>query len=374
MNIVKDDLRVIKLQAVDAEIRQNENRRVYIWGCSVTSKMITGFCKQHAQFDIEAYVVDDVFYSTDSFEGKAVYKKSEWLDVVKKDDFVIYGFTNSKQAGALMKQLPEGVEGIYFHFPYSANAYHTYLTYHTYLDSRNRFEAVYDLLEDEKSKRVMEAFINACISGEIEELERLQTEGQYFNDLTKNCKAGCFVDLGAYVGDTIESAYKFYGEKLKSIVAFEPDRENMVELKKRLASCDFSNDKVTLVEKGVWSEKNTLFFSSSDSSSSIIEDGDITIEVDSVDHVLKNAEESVSYIKMDVEGSEREALLGATATIRKNHPIVATCVYHKPEDLYSLPEVLQSITGKVPYKFYLRYHGPDLRELVLYAIPDAQDI
>nr|MCR5807035.1 FkbM family methyltransferase [Oscillospiraceae bacterium] len=65
---------------------------------------------------------------------------------------------------------------------------------------------------------------------------------------------------------------------------------------------------------------------------------------------------------------ERETLLGSKKTIIDNHPILAVCVYHKPDDLFKLREIIQSMDEKNEYSYYLRYYGPDLRELVLYAI------
>ena len=82
--------------------------------------------------------------------------------------------------------------------------------------------------------------------------------------------------------------------------------------------------------------------------------------------------EKVDFIKMDVEGSEKESLLGATQTIQKYHPILAVCVYHRPEDLYELTKTIVDLAQGYSYKFYLRYYGPDLRELVLYALPEME--
>ena len=113
-----------------------------------------------------------------------------------------------------------------------------------------------------------------------------------------------------------------------------------------------------------------MFFENADSSSKLSSDGDdgTKISVTSIDTVCKN--ENVSYIKMDIEGSELEALKGAKATIERCKPKLAICVYHKKEDLITIPQYIRSGTsvGK-DYKFYLRYHGVTPCELVLYAIP-----
>lgn len=113
-----------------------------------------------------------------------------------------------------------------------------------------------------------------------------------------------------------------------------------------------------------------MYFSSTGSSSSICEDGEYAIEVDSVDHVMQTLSMPVDYIKMDVEGSELETIQGSIKTIQTDHPICAICVYHKVDDIPVLFHELKRIVSDYPYRFYLRYHGFDLRELVLYAIPE----
>ena len=368
MNIKADDERINKIKNVEIQIK-NQHGKIYIWGCSQTARMVAKFCCEHTNLNIEAYVVDDTYYQEDFFEGKQVYKASEWMKFANAGDFVIFGFTNSKVAKKLKQTLPKGVEGIYFCFPYSNNVNGEYLTYQKFKDNQSRFEKTYELLKDDFSRQVMEAFINACISGNIEQIEKLETEDQYFNELTKSIQDGCFVDLGAYIGDTIEGAYHFYGERLRKVVAFEPDPYNIEVLKQRVRKCGIEDSKIQLITKGSWSKQETLYFSTSNSSSSISDTGDIEIEVDSLDNILENNVMPVSYIKMDVEGSEMESLLGAKDTIKKNHPILAVCVYHKPEDLYNITELIQELAGKKQYDYYLRYHGTDLRELVLYVIP-----
>lgn len=362
----KDD-RIEQLKKIEKDL--SKIGKLYVWGCSQTSMMLTDFLKRYSSIEIEAYIVDDAYYSFDVFEGCKVYKASDWKNVAVKGDYVLFGFTNGERANILKRNMPDGVEGVYFNFPYSANVNGEYITYDYYEKHKKEFMKTYELLADDKSKEIMEAFINGCITGNVEVLESLQSDGQYFNDLTKECACDCFVDLGAYVGDTIEKAYEFYEKSLKQVVSFEPDENNIALLKKRMKECCITEDKWTLIDKGSWSEQTSLYFSSSNSSSSITEDGDIRIEVDSVDNIMAENDLHADYIKMDVEGSEMESLQGAMRTIQENHPLLAICVYHKMSDLFELIQKVQEIVGVDTYNYYLRYHGPDLRELVLYAIP-----
>ena len=100
--------------------------------------------------------------------------------------------------------------------------------------------------------------------------------------------------------------------------------------------------------------------------SSICEDGDIVIEVNAIDEMV---DRPVTFIKMDIEGSEYDAIVGASRIIKENIPTLAICVYHKREDLIEIPKLIMSITGEDAYNFYIRHHQTNLTELVLYAIP-----
>jgi hypothetical protein len=59
------------------------------------------------------------------------------------------------------------------------------------------------------------------------------------------------------------------------------------------------------------------------------------------------------FIKMDIEGSEMEALKGAASTIKNRKPCLAISVYHKPEGIVTIPAFLQNLVPE--YKFYLRH-------------------
>lgn len=73
---------------------------------------------------------------------------------------------------------------------------------------------------------------------------------------------------------------------------------------------------------------------------------------------------------MDIEGSELKALEGAKGAIQKHHPILAICVYHRKEDLLTIPQYIKSLYGG--YRLYLRAHSRYALELVLYAVPEGE--
>ncbi len=118
-----------------------------------------------------------------------------------------------------------------------------------------------------------------------------------------------------------------------------------------------------MIPKGLWSEYAEMSFKSNGGSSSITEDGDVHIIADCIDRCI---DAPVTFIKMDIEGAEYQAILGAKNIINKYKPKLAICVYHKPEDIWELPWLIHKINPE--YKFYLRHYSFGDVETVLYAL------
>ncbi|KLU63622.1 hypothetical protein DEAC_c44790 [Desulfosporosinus acididurans] len=158
--------------------------------------------------------------------------------------------------------------------------------------------------------------------------------------------------------------------KFKYIYAFEPDEENFKTLNKELEelSVNACNDQIIAFNAGVFDKNERVLFqpNSNGGGSQINENGLQTIEVLALDSVL--CEKEVTFIKMDIEGAEKEALLGAKEIITSQRPKLAICVYHKPEDLWEIPLLIKSWVPE--YKLYLRHHCHDITETVCYAVLD----
>lgn len=108
---------------------------------------------------------------------------------------------------------------------------------------------------------------------------------------------------------------------------------------------------------------------SHDGVGAITEEGNVEIEVDSLDHVL--ADEKVPFIKMDVEGSETQSLIGAKKTILEQRPILSICIYHSMEDMACIPIMLSEWLHE--YRFYVRHYMLTSAETVFYAIPKERE-
>jgi len=88
-----------------------------------------------------------------------------------------------------------------------------------------------------------------------------------------------------------------------------------------------------------------------------------TITID--DYVTVEKIDRVDFIKMDIEGAEISAIKGAETTIRTFKPKLAISVYHKWDDLLTIPTLIQDFRDD--YKFYLDCTTGFGGEAVLYA-------
>lgn len=122
-----------------------------------------------------------------------------------------------------------------------------------------------------------------------------------------------------------------------------------------------------VINVAVWDENTLLNFSDgAGSSSTVSETGNRMVVAKKIDSVIECAD--INFLKMDIEGSEYNALLGAKRLICNNMPILAICMYHSNEDMIRIFELIKS--WDLNYKYYIRHHAQKTSETVLYAIPN----
>ncbi len=175
--------------------------------------------------------------------------------------------------------------------------------------------------------------------------------------------AACYVDCGAFDGDSVRLHLQRYADAVKSVYAFEPDPVTF----QALCSKSAHEMRIHCINKGVSDQPGQLQFQSNKArASGFADDGDIVVDITSLDAEL--ADVTPSLIKMNIEAFEPQAINGATRLIQQYQPALAISVYHRPEHLYSILQQIIRISGD-SYQFYLRQHDGGLVETVLYAIP-----
>lgn len=275
----------------------------------------------------------------------------------------------------LRVQLERNAEEILYYDPtfvgINAGEHFTTAWCETHQDRLNEF---YANLADEASKTTLVAYLNQRISArEIYYHHVFHPEHYFPKELIRLGDNEVFVDGGAYNGDSIGAflrALEQQNAALPSkIFAFEPDKATFKLLEQNTVNLP----QCVCINAGIWHKETTLRFNAGHALSSALTDapdGD-EIALNSIDNVV--AGEKVTFIKMDIEGAELEALKGAQTTIAKHYPILAISLYHKPADLITIPQFIHQV--QPGYRFYLRAHHPRLAcELVLYAIPPHRDL
>ena len=172
-------------------------------------------------------------------------------------------------------------------------------------------------------------------------------------------------DIGAFKGDT---AY-FFSKKCSNkarIYAFEPDNYAFQILEKIKEKYKLNN----VITKNILlsnAEKEIDFVSMIENTPTIKKNA-ITIDK----FVEENNIEKIDYIKMDVEGAEKNILEGAIKTIKKFKPSLAIAIYHGGklfmEDFYNIPIFIKNVINK-DYEYYIRTFSPWGGETILFCKP-----
>jgi len=188
-----------------------------------------------------------------------------------------------------------------------------------------------------------------------------------YQDIVCVNKGDVVIDAVGCWGDT---ALYFAARGAEQVFVYEFIPSNIEILKKNLSLNPQYEGKISLVDKAVW-EKSAIDLSFVDRgpASQVAAAGVHTgvTQTLSIDDLVKEKRLSkVDFIKMDIEGAELSALNGAEDTIRKHKPKLAISVYHKQDDLITIPAYIQSLNSE--YEFYLDYYTIFGDEIVLYAI------
>ncbi|RZD19300.1 MAG: FkbM family methyltransferase [Candidatus Acididesulfobacter diazotrophicus] len=193
----------------------------------------------------------------------------------------------------------------------------------------------------------------------------------YFNkyiyqDIVKPNSNDIILDIGAYAGDTALYFSQYIDEK-GMIFAFEPFEENYNLLTKNI-KLNKLEKKIIPIKKGIGhsNESSTMIGSSAGAFIDYETNTGFKIDMITIDKFVEDYNiNRVSFIKMDIEGSELEAIKGANDTIKKFAPQLAISIYHKGNDIIDIPEYLLSIDNQ--YKFYLKHISTSWVDTVLYA-------
>jgi FkbM family methyltransferase len=234
-----------------------------------------------------------------------------------------------------------------------------------YLDKKEQILSCLDIFSDDLSREVFTLFIQTHLLRKPIHIPSRDLSEQYFpKDINLSKGYSRFINCGAYNGDTILQLNTLRG-KIDSVVCFEPDSENFALLVRYLCVKHKEiAEEIIAFPCGVFSCETQLRFTGGEKINSVISDqGSSIIQCVALDHVIPDFKPT--FISMDVEGAECEALKGAEALIKSSKPDLAICVYHSPNHIWDIPFYLEGL--HLGYKYYLRNYTSFVAETVLYA-------
>lgn len=212
---------------------------------------------------------------------------------------------------------------------------------------RSKLEAVYNMLADEQSKLVFKNAVYFKLTGKIDYLLAAETDRSEVYKLLDLSNNECFLDLGAFTGDTVEEFIN-HCKGYNYITALEPDNRNF----KRLCQNTAHLKNINCINAAVTNKVGELLISANHSRGNSSSGKTVLVNAVTVDYLCSKG--FFSFIKVDVEGNEIKAIEGATELIKAHNPKMHIACYHTAYDLFEIP--LKVLELNPNYKIYLRHH------------------
>jgi FkbM family methyltransferase len=244
----------------------------------------------------------------------------------------------------------------------------------TLLEQRSDVARALDVWADEASRREYVAQVRFRLKADFDGLSHPVQHPQYFpDDLYAWRDDEWLVDGGAYNGDTVRAVAGLHGDRFGHLLALEPDPLNFAALQTTVAGlADAARAKVTCRQVAVAASRATLYLDATGTASSATSTTagakTVAIDADTIDELTAGARPT--FVKLDIEGFEIDALHGARGTIDAHAPVIAVCVYHTQDHLWRIPLLLKS--WRDDYALFLRPHNEEGWDLVCYAVPRAR--
>lgn len=339
------------------KIEKNMNKGIALFGAGQNGKWSLDYLLKNGH-NVPCFIDNDSELSNTSINNIPVYSYAEFLKINSGYPILI---TAKHAVIPIIKDLTD----YKLKMPFDA---------WFYLKNKKKIDETKQYFIDKKSKMVLNSIIKTMLSGDEKYCAKVAEGQQYFclpNFLNKGGEV--FVDLGAYVGDTVEKFICSQNGSYKHIYAFEPSisQFNAAELRFKRLINEWALDckSISLIKAGVGSKTSVMYINSDAKhliSTTVLpykQEGCDKIEGYALDDFFKEIQ--ISFVKVDIEGSEFEMLKGFKKIIKRDKPKFALSVYHRPDDLFNCIKLLKECVPD--YRFALRQHSPILVDTTLYC-------
>ncbi|MEI6100340.1 MAG: FkbM family methyltransferase [Eubacteriales bacterium] len=214
--------------------------------------------------------------------------------------------------------------------------------------NQSSYNEAFELLTDIQSQKTFMGLLQYRASGKIEYLKNCEASAEEaYESILKLSDTETYLDGGAYTGDTVQEFLR-HVRGHNRILAVEPDARNFAKLIKNTQ--DLEN--IACLKIGLHSRKGEMHFASrAGRHASLDEASNNVVPADTIDNILDGG--AVTFIKMDVEGQEIQAILGAQNTIAAYKPKLQIAAYHKTDDLFAIPLCIKKT--RPDYRVYIRH-------------------
>lgn len=334
------------------ELLARTQKPIVLYGMGNGADKILDWCDAHA-VKVQGVFASDEFVRGQHFRDFTVERYDALQERLGDELLVVLAFASERpEVLARFEALARRQQVVAPHLPLFAEEETVSLAWLKKYESKLQF--VYDQLADEQSRRVFAATLNYKLSGKIEYLFDCATQrADDIRTLLQPSQDEVYMDLGAYNGDTIEELGQLTDWHWRRVLAVEPDRRNCRKLRLLAEKLQERQLPVEVHESGIWSEAGELGFSDSGGrQSTFVGAQKRTVPVTTIDAVAAGRE--ISLLKMDLEGAETQAIIGAHNTLTACRPKLFVAAYHYDADLFRLPLLLWELVPE--YKIYLRKH------------------
>lgn len=363
-----EDYEAAVRRRVEKCFQNKTSKKVYIYGYGMMGKFV--YQQLKGKYQIEGYIDSDT--KKQNMQTEEQIRVYDLSDIKKESSIIIASLVG--WSAIYQKCIRLG----YFnccHYEELAFFDHTLPHWnqafenmaHSICRHWDKYLQIYHRLSDKVSKEVFENIIqfrltlNIRYSESAHELSTKNGEQAYFDPgIVKTSDKEVFIDCGGYCGETTKQFIQFVSGKYHKIYIFEPD----ARLAKRTATDLRNENNITIYPYGVGKEESILYFNAvGDASGNFSMNGTERVRVVKISDLVK---EKISYIKMDIEGMESEALHGVHEIIERDRPKLAISVYHKCDDIFAIAE--QVLNYRKDYHLYLRHYSLNCDDTVMYFV------
>ena len=337
---------------------------VVLWGAGQIASVVEKYLKEK-KIQIADVFVDDAYYAEEMYLNSIrVISKSKLLEKYQKVNVVV-GYSDYQAADVLKNE--EWVNEC-FYFACTAYGEFERTPFKLIEDNISKYQVVYDMLADQKSKEVLIAFLQTKLSGNVKyTLQVFDRRMSYFdNDLYRIGREGVYLDVGSAAGENVKQFIKESGGDYGYIYAVEPEKKLRSDLVDYIDKNKIGQFEIA--SKGAWNTSgviNFLFDGESSHACTPDEQKAETLQVELLDNMF-DYKKKVTLLKIQYRDGVEEALLGAKRILKEHEPRIAIMIGYGIDPIYKVPLLIKRLNPN--YKLYLRFNRGAAQTIVLYGL------